>query len=231
MRILIADDDITSRTVLSAVLLKSGHEVIEARDGREALAALERDDAPRVGILDWMMPEIDGAEVCRRAQAARPERPPYLILLTTRDSKEDIATGLQAGANDYITKPFNARELRARLEVGCRVVALEERLATKVRELETALAQIKTLGGIVPICSHCRRIRDDAGYWNQLEAYLAAHSDALVSHGLCPECFTEHYPEYAADPPTRDETEGRPSAPGEDSAGGASAGRGPPPST
>lgn len=230
MRILIADDDITSRTVLAAVLLKNGHEVVEARDGLEALAALDRADAPRIAVLDWMMPGIDGAEVCRRAQAARPERPPYLILLTTRGSKADIAAGLQAGANDYITKPFDARELVARLEVGCRVVALEERLAAKVRELEAAFAQIKTLGGIVPICSHCRRIRDDAGYWSQLEAYLAAHSDALVSHGLCPECFEKHYPEYAGEQGTRDEREGRSLAPGEDSAGSASAGRGLPPS-
>ncbi len=217
MRILIADDDITSRTVLAAVLQKSGHEVVEVRDGLEALAALERDGAPRIAVLDWMMPGIDGAEVCRRVQAAQPERPPYLILLTTRGSKEDIAAGLRAGANDYITKPFNAHELAARLEVGCRVVALEERLAAKVRELQTAMAQIKTLGGIVPICSHCRRIRDDAGYWSQLEAYLAAHSDALVSHGLCPECLAEHYPEYAGEPGDEKRDDEAPSAGGADS--------------
>ncbi len=199
MRILIADDDITSRTVLAAVLKKNGHEVIEARDGGEALASLERDDAPRLAILDWMMPRMDGLEVCRRVLARLRERPPYMILLTTRDSTADLSNGLRAGANDYLTKPFNAPELIARLEVGRRFVALEDRFAAKVRELETAIAQIKTLGGIVPICSHCRRIRDDAGYWSQVEAYLAAHSEVLFSHGLCPECLTKHYPEYAED--------------------------------
>lgn len=222
MRILIADDDITSRTVLSAVLQKNGHEPVEARDGREALAALAREGAPRIAILDWMMPEIDGADVCRRVLEACPERPPYLILLTTRGSKADIAAGLRAGANDHITKPFNAQELAARLEVGCRFVALEERLAAKVRELEAALAQIKTLSGIVPICSHCRRLRDDAGYWSQVEAYLAAHADVLFSHGLCPECFEKHYPEYAGETAVHPSADAAPQArdPGASGSGG-----------
>ena len=213
MRILIADDDITSRTLLSAVLRKNGHEIVEARDGVEALAALLREDAPRVGVLDWVMPEIDGVEVCRRVRAGEPERPPYLIMLTTRGGKTDIATGLRAGANDYIAKPFNAVELAARIEVGCRYVTLEDRFETKVRELQEALAQIKTLSGIVPICSHCKKIRDDAGYWNQVEAFVASHTEARFTHGICPECMAKLYPEYV-DKPGDAETEKRPGAPG-----------------
>jgi len=208
MRILIADDDHTSRIVLAAVLRKHGHDVVEARDGGETLAALARDDAPRIAILDWMMPEIDGLEVCRRVHASKPERPPYLIMLTTRGSKDDLSAGLRAGANDYIAKPFSTNELIARLDVGCRFVALEDRFAAKVQELERAAAQIKTLSGIVPICSHCKRIRNDAGYWDQVETYITAHSDALFSHGICPLCMDKLYPEYSANPEPAPEHDG-----------------------
>ncbi len=201
MRILIADDDITSRTVLSAVLQKNGHTVVEARDGHEALAALDRTDAPRIAILDWMMPGIDGLEVCRRLRARETDRPPYLIMLTTRGGKADVSAGLRAGADDYLTKPFNAVELAARVEVGSRFIGLEDRLADKVKELQEALAQIRTLSGIVPICSSCKRIRDDAGYWRQVEAYVSAHSDARFTHGICPECMAKLYPEYLTDDP------------------------------
>ena len=216
MRILIAEDDITSRTVLSAVLQKNGHEPVEARDGAEALASLLREDAPRMAILDWMMPEIDGVEVCRRVRAREQERPPYLIMLTTRGEKTDVSTGLRAGANDYIAKPFNAVELVARIEVGCRYVALEDRYAAKVRELEEALAQIKTLSGVVPICSHCKKIRDDEGYWNQFEAFVASHTEARVTHGICPVCMAKLYPEYV-DEPGEAETRKRPGATGPES--------------
>ena len=204
MRILIADDDITSRTVLSAVLQKNGHEIVEARDGAEALASLLRDDAPRMAILDWMMPEIDGLEVCRRMRARNLERPPYLIMLTTRGEKTDVSTGLRAGANDYVAKPFNALELAARIEVGCRYLGLEDRFAAKVRELEEAVAQIKTLSGVVPICSHCKKIRDDEGYWNQVEAFVASHTEARFTHGICPECMAKLYPEYVNAPGEED---------------------------
>lgn len=197
MRILIADDDITSRTVLAAVLQKNGHEVVEACDGTEALAVLEGADAPRIAILDWMMPGMDGIGICQRVRARESDRPPYLMMLTTRGEKTDVSAGLRAGANDYLAKPFNAVELAARVEVGCRFVELEDRLATKVRELQEAMAQIKTLSGIVPICSSCKKIRDDAGYWSQVEIYVSEHSDATFTHGICPECMAKLYPEYA----------------------------------
>jgi DNA-binding response OmpR family regulator len=151
MRILIADDDITSRAVLSAVLQKNGHEVLVVCDGTEAWEALQRPDAPRLAILDWMMPGLAGVEICRRVHDQDTSQPPYLILLTTRGEKSDVSEGLHAGADDYLTKPFDAVELAARVEVGCRFVALEDRFAAKVQELREALAQIKTLSGIVPI--------------------------------------------------------------------------------
>lgn len=128
MRILIADDDRTSRMVLAAVLKKSGHEVMETLDGEEAIEALLRPDAPQLAILDWVMPEIDGIEVVRRLRARQTDRPPYLIMLTTRGEKADIISGLDAGANDYLAKPFDSGELQARVEVGRRMIELQAAL-------------------------------------------------------------------------------------------------------
>jgi DNA-binding response OmpR family regulator len=202
MRILIADDDVTSRTILGMTLQKLGHEVTSVTDGLAAWEAIEQAEAPRLAILDWVMPHLDGPEVCRRTRARETDHPPYLILLTVRGSKKDISEGLRAGADDYLAKPFDPLELGARIEVGSRIIALQDRLASQVSELQEALRQIKTLRGIVPICAGCKKIRDDAGYWNQVEAYVTAHSEATFSHGLCPECLAKYYPDY----PPEDET-------------------------
>jgi phosphoserine phosphatase RsbU/P len=194
MRILIADDDLTSRLMLSAVLIRAGHQVEEATDGAEAWSVLDGPGAPRFGILDWMMPGLEGAEICRRVRAQQSDRPPYLILLTSRGGKQDIAEGLRAGADDYLAKPFDPQELSARVEVGCRMLALQERLAENIHELREALGQIKTLKGLVPICASCKKVRDDKGFWSQVEAYVSAHSEAKFSHGLCPECTPKFFP-------------------------------------
>ena len=198
MKILIADDDVTSRAVLTSVLQRCGHETVVASDGQGAWEALERPDAPRVAILDWIMPGLDGAEVCRRAHAREREQSPYLILVTSRGAKADIVEGLGAGADDYLAKPFDPLELSARVEVGCRVIALQDRLGHKVRELQEALAKIITLRGIVPVCANCDRIRDEKGGWTTVEAYVKAHSGSEVSHSLCPACTTKLYPEFAS---------------------------------
>lgn len=202
MRILIADDDLTSRTVLLAVLQKLGYEVLAVSDGEEALRTLKQPDAPRLAILDWQMPGLDGAEVCRRLRALETDQPPYLILLTVRGSKKDISEGLHAGADDYLAKPFDPSELGARIEVGNRIIALQDRLTGKVRELQDALGQIKTLRGILPICASCKKIRDDAGYWKQVEAYVSAHSEATFSHGFCPQCLDRYFPDYSGEEET-----------------------------
>jgi phosphoserine phosphatase RsbU/P len=136
-----------------------------------------------------MMPELDGPEVCRRVRRDLPLANMYLVLLTARESRGDLVVGLDAGADDYITKPFDAEELRARVQVGVRVLALQERLAERVADLQTALAKVKQLRGLLPICSYCKRIRGDDQYWQQLEGYIAEHSDAQFSHGICPTCY------------------------------------------
>lgn len=199
MRILIAEDDATSRAVLAAVLKKGGHEVQETVDGAEAWAVLQQPGAPRMAILDWMMPKMDGVEVVRRARAAQDERPPYLIMLTAKGENTDIVTGLDAGADDYLTKPFDHRELSARVRVGQRVIEIQDALAAKITELGQALETIKTLRGIVPICAHCKKIRDDQGFWNHLESYVSQHTEAEFSHGFCPKCARELYPEFIRD--------------------------------
>lgn len=111
--------------------------------------------------------------------------------------KRLIIEGLQAGADDYLVKPWDPGELRARIEVGCRMLNLQGRLAEKIRELQEALDQVRTLEGILPICSHCKKIRDDRNYWRQVEEYVASHSEAKFSHSICPECMRKYYPDFA----------------------------------
>ena len=123
MRILIAEDELVSRTLLQATLRKLGHDVVAVTDGSAAIEALLGTDAPRLAILDWMMPGANGLEVCRAIRERAPAYV-YVVLLTGRDAPEDVVTGLEAGADDFLTKPFDTNELRARLRSGARVLDL-----------------------------------------------------------------------------------------------------------
>jgi len=189
VRILIAEDDRVSRRLLEARLLKDGHEVVLAEDGAQAWEALQKDPSILLAILDWNMPGLTGPEICQSVRQIQTDQPPYLILLTSRDTREDIVSGLQAGANDYVTKPFDFDELRARVQVGERVIQLQKSVADHVKELENALANVKMLQGLLPICLYCKKIRDDQNYWQQLDKYVAEHTKARFSHGICPECY------------------------------------------
>lgn len=209
MRILIAEDDCTSRAILAAFLAKNDYAVIEAENGADALHVLQQPDAPQLAILDWLMPEMDGIEVIRRVRDLQTPRAPYLIMLTSMGAKGDIIAGLDAGANDYLSKPFDPGELRARIAVGRRLVETQDALiesrtmlAAKVQELSRALDQIKTLRGIVPICANCKKIRNDTGYWQQVEVYVRDHTEAEFSHGICPDCLQILYPDLY--PPDND---------------------------
>jgi DNA-binding response OmpR family regulator len=188
MRILIAEDDLVSRRMLEATLAKWGHEVIVTTDGDAAWRTLSTAGAPRLAILDWMMPGLDGVEICRRVRQAG-GTPPYLIMLTARGSRTDVVAGLDAGADDYITKPFDRDELRARVQAGTRILELQEELAGRVRELEEAMSRVKLLQGLLPICAYCKRVRNDENYWQQVESYVSDHSEARFSHGICPSCY------------------------------------------
>jgi sigma-B regulation protein RsbU (phosphoserine phosphatase) len=165
---------------------------VQARD------ELLNEDSPPLAILDWMMPEMDGVEVCRLIRAEDRRPPVYIILLTAKETKENIVQGLGSGANDYVVKPFDLNELRARVQVGERMVHLQNELAHRVKELEAALLQVKQLKGLIPICAYCKKIRDDRNYWQDLEIYMHDHADVDFSHGVCPACFQKTIKELKA---------------------------------
>jgi DNA-binding response OmpR family regulator len=131
MKILIAEDNVTTRRILETILVKWNYDVISACDGNDAWEKLQENDPPKLIILDWMMPGINGVEICRRIRREDPVDPMYIILLTSRDEKNDVVEGLGAGADDYISKPFDTEELRARIDVGRRVVELQTALLEK----------------------------------------------------------------------------------------------------
>ena len=188
MRVLIAEDDAVSRRLLEATLVKWGYEVVVTTDGLQALEVLSQPEAPSLAILDWMMPGLDGAQVCLKARAVAGERLLYMILLTAKGRKEDIVEGLTAGADDYVIKPFDRAELKARINAGERILRLQAELAARVKELELALANVKLLQGLLPICCYCKKIRDDKNYWQQVDTYVGDHSEAQFTHGICPDC-------------------------------------------
>jgi sigma-B regulation protein RsbU (phosphoserine phosphatase) len=191
MIVLVADDLDINRKLLRTLLAAEGYAVIEASNGIDAFNILQTATGPMVGLIDWEMPEMEGIEVCRQARALKGSPPIYLILLTVRDSKQDIVAGLQGGANDYITKPFDKTELLARVSIGRQMVQLQQTLTEHVSELKEALISVKQLGGLLPICSYCKKIRDDQNYWQQVEAYVGKHSEAKFSHSICPQCYEE----------------------------------------
>jgi CheY-like chemotaxis protein len=174
--------------LLEATLHDLGYEVNTVSDGAAALEALDADAGPTLAILDWEMPRMSGPEVCRELRARRPHRPWYLLLLTVRGGTTNIVQGLRSGANDHLTKPFDRDELAARLAVASNVLALQASLADRIHELEHALGHIKTLRGLLPICAWCKKIRDDGNYWRQVEDYVASHTEASFTHGICPSC-------------------------------------------
>jgi DNA-binding response OmpR family regulator len=188
MRALIADDDRVATVMLSRTLRRWDIDAAVVHDGGSAWALLAGGDPPPLAIVDWMMPTVDGPELCRRIRRDAARAHMYVILLTGRNDRADIVAGLDAGADDYIVKPFDPDELRARVQVGLRVLSLQERLAERVTELEHALSRVKRLHGLLPICSYCKRIRGDDRYWQQVDAYIAEHTDAQFTHGICPPC-------------------------------------------
>jgi sigma-B regulation protein RsbU (phosphoserine phosphatase) len=196
LRVLIAEDDALSRRLLQSNLERAGHDVVTTCDGAEAWEALRAGDAPRLAVLDWMMPQVDGVEVCRRVRGAGWNGYIYLILLTARSQPEDRVEGFEAGADDYLTKPFDAAELRSRVAVGARILTLHEELEEQVERLSRTAGGNDGLQGILPICMHCKKIRDEE-VWHRLETYIEQRSAAEFTHSLCSECLATHYPAHS----------------------------------
>ena len=192
MRILVAEDGKVDRLRLEKILSEWGFEVESFRDGNKTMARLSEPDPPRLCILDWVMPGIEGTELCRRIRERLPEDSFYLIILTARQGIDNVIEGLSAGADDYVTKPFVSRELRQRIDVGVRVLGLEQLLNKKVNQLEEALEDVKSLQGLLPICSYCNKIRNDEDYWEKVETYISRHADVEFSHSICPTCYEQH---------------------------------------
>jgi CheY-like chemotaxis protein len=189
MKVLLAEDEPAARENLAALLARWGYEVTAVADGAAAWEILCQEGGPRLALLDWMMPGLDGVDVCRRAREQCWADPPYIILLTARGGEEDLVAGLEAGADEYVAKPVSLPELRARLQAGQRIVDLQASLAGRVRQLEEALADVKQLHGLLPICSYCKKVRDDQNYWQQVEEYIGARTAAEFSHSICPDCY------------------------------------------
>jgi len=192
MKVLVAEDDKIFQEGLTSILTDWGFDVIIAADGNEAYKLATQYDPPQLVLVDWLMPGMEGIDVCRKVREMKHLDSTYIILLTSLETKSDIVQGLKAGANDYVTKPFDSEELHARIQVGVRMIELQKKLKDHIHELEEALYRVKQLQGLLPICSYCRKIRDDKNYWFELDEYLNKSMDTRFTHGICPECHKEH---------------------------------------
>lgn len=188
MRALIVDDDRSTAAILAAAVRRCGLEGVVAHDGPNAWQVMRGEQPPPLAIVDWMMPGLDGLELTRRIRQTPALVHTYVILLTARDGHADVVAGLQAGANDYLVKPFDLDEFCARVESGKRTLLLHRELHEQIGALRDAIVNIKQLKGLLPICSYCKSIRQSDAYWQQLETYITDHSDARFSHGICPDC-------------------------------------------
>jgi len=184
--ILIVDDERQNIKLLNQ-FLRDSYKIMAAKDGEQALNAVRGSIVPDLILLDIMMPGIDGYEVCRRLKADKKTKHIPVIFVTAVTEIQDAARGFQAGAVDFIQKPLDPVIAKARVD-------LHIKLHKTMADLKAALSQVKKLSGLLPICMYCKKIRDDKGYWNQIEAYIDNHSEAQFSHSICHECAEKHYP-------------------------------------
>jgi PleD family two-component response regulator len=197
----IVDDKPENLRLLSSVLVKQGYEVRASINGNLALAS-SRIRPPDLILLDIMMPEMSGYEVCRQLKADEGTREIPVIFLSALSETLDRVKAFSTGGVDYITKPFQVEEVLARVETHLTIRNLQKELQEKNgqlqernTQLQEALDNIKTLSGFIPICARCKKIRDDEGYWEQVEVYIRDHTEAEFSHGICPDCAQELYPD------------------------------------
>jgi sigma-B regulation protein RsbU (phosphoserine phosphatase) len=201
MKILVIEDDLVTNRMLGKNLTDLGFDVIAAFNGLQGWETYCREDI-HIVITDWMMPEMNGLEVLKKIRERDEKSFCYIILLTAKNNTNDVIEGIASGADEYIIKPFDKEELAVRVRAAQRIVELQQELLETnkeqkelIIELEDALSKIRQLSGLLPICSYCKKIRDDQGSWNQLEVYISAHSETEFSHGICPECVKKVFPE------------------------------------
>ncbi len=187
-RILIVDDDRQNIKVLTG-FLSDDYKIMAVKSGEQALSVAGGDIQPDLILLDIMMKGLDGYEVCGRLKADDRTKEIPVIFVTAVSELMDAARAFEIGAVDYITKPFNLMTVKARIKTHIK-------LNDTIKALNQALQKVKTLSGLLPICSHCKKIRDDKGYWNQIETYIRKHSDAEFTHSICRECAEKYYPGF-----------------------------------
>lgn len=180
-------DDIAENIHMMMALLQDDYDLIPAKRGQAALDKIAKGLRPDLVLLDIVMPEVDGYEVCRQLKANPATSEIPVIFITAVSEAMDAAKAFELGAVDYITKPFNPPTVKAR-------VATHVKLSRTIKELQEAIQQIETLSGLIPICASCKKIRDDKGYWNQIEEYIRVRTKAQFSHGICPDCAAKLYP-------------------------------------
>jgi DNA-binding response OmpR family regulator len=201
-KILLVDDEQINLQVMSAAL-KDEFDLITAQNGFDAIAII-KEQKPDLVLLDVMMPDINGFDVCSCIKAEESFADIPVIFLTALDADDYVIQGLELGGIDYITKPFDIRLLRLRVKNQIELkrrndLVREQRdlLVVQKKELEASFERIKRLEGIIPICMYCKKIRDADNNWRQLEQYIASHSDANFSHGICPQCEAAKLEEIA----------------------------------
>jgi CheY-like chemotaxis protein len=201
--ILVVDDTLANLRLLTKMLAEYGYKVRPATNGRTALSAAQT-EPPDLILLDIMMPEMDGYEVCGRLKADERTRDIPIIFISAIHETIDKVAAFSIGGVDYITKPFHVEEVLVRVKTHLTLRHLQktlqeknEQLQVKNDELEAALTKVKLLTGLLPICANCKKIRDDEGYWQQVEVYIRDHSEVEFSHGLCPDCISKLYPELS----------------------------------
>jgi AmiR/NasT family two-component response regulator len=208
IRVLIAEDDYLAGEMIKQMLREIGYTVVgKAMDGLQVVEMATQlagtPIQPNVILMDIEMPNVDGIEATRLIQQRCPTP---VVVLTAYETPDLVTLAGEVGAGAYLVKPPNSHEIERTIAIAIARFAdmmelhrLNGELQTRNEALQTALAQVKTLSGLLPICAHCKKIRDDEGYWQDVAVYIRDHSEAELSHGLCPDCAKEFFPEFYED--------------------------------
>jgi PleD family two-component response regulator len=189
-------DDMPGNIKILGEILKDKYKIIVASNGKAA-TQLASEKMPDLILMDVMMPEMDGFTACQIIKSDPKTAEIPIIFITSLSDTSDIVTGFETGGVDYIVKPFNAKEVQVRINTHLHLKRLHNQLKETIGHLQDALENVQKLSGLIPMCSSCRNIRNDSGYWQGVEDYLTQNSDLMVSHTLCPGCMIKLYPDLA----------------------------------
>ena len=193
LRVLIAEDDFLVAEMVRGQVEQLGHEVVAVVENGHLSAEKTRELRPELVLMDINMPDMDGIDGMRLIQK---HFPTPIIILTAYESDDLVEKASEAGAGAYLVKPSSVAEMDRAMIIAVARFQDIQRLRKVNEELEEALARVRTLSGLLPVCVSCRKVRDDKGYWKEVETYLAAHGGAEVSRCLCPDCMKKIYPEF-----------------------------------